>query len=227
MSIEAAFTRIAELQSLLGGATAAPTAPATAPSTTTTTATPSSDQFAQMLRTASLPGATAPAATTPVAGAAGTVAPAAVPAGNSPAARMVALAQAEVGQAESPPGSNNSPRIAQYRTATAGAPGPGPWCAYFTSWLARSAGTPVGEHGQGFGSVDALYAWAQKSGRAVPASSGQDPKPGDLIVWDEHIGMVESVRPDGSIQTIEGNSSDRVSRRVHRKGDAIGYVRMS
>src|SRR3954454_22773880 len=107
MSIEAAFTRIAELQSLLGGATAAPTAPATAPSTTTTTGTPSSDQFAQMLRTASLPGATTPAAmTTPVAGAAGTVAPAAVPAGNSPAARMVAVAQGEVGQAESPPGSN-------------------------------------------------------------------------------------------------------------------------
>jgi len=133
----------------------------------------------------------------------------------------------EVGQAEQPPGSNNSPRIAQYRTATAGAPGPGPWCAYFTSWLARGAGVPVGDHGQGFGSVDALYAWAQKSGRAIPTSTGQDPKPGDLIVWDEHIGIVESVKPDGSIQTIEGNSSDRVSRRVHQKGDAIGYVRMS
>jgi hypothetical protein len=140
---------------------------------------------------------------------------------------MVALAQAEVGQAEQPPGSNNSPRIAQYRSATAGAPGPGPWCAYFTSWLARSAGVPLGEHGQGFGSVDAVYAWAQRSGRAMPASSGQNPRPGDLIVWDEHIGIVEAVRPDGSVQTIEGNSSDRVSRRVHAKGSALGYVRMS
>jgi hypothetical protein len=227
MSIESAFTRIAELQSLLGGA-AAPTAPA--PSTT---ASPSSDQFAQMLRTASLPdamtttGALGATGATTATGAAGAIAPAAAPSGNTPAARMVALAQAEVGQAEQPPGSNNSPRIAQYRSATAGAPGPGPWCAYFTSWLARSAGTPVGEHGQGFGSVDALYAWAQRSGRAVPASSGQAPRPGDLIVWDEHIGIVESVRPDGSVQTIEGNSSDRVSRRVHAKGDALGYVRMS
>jgi hypothetical protein len=227
MSIETAFTRMAELQSLLGGA-AAPTAPAP-----TTTATPSSDQFAQMLRTASVPGATTatgtaavPGATTAT-GAAGAIAPAAAPTGNTPAARMVALAQAEVGQAEQPPGSNNSPRIAQYRSATAGAPGPGPWCAYFTSWLARSAGVPVGEHGQGFGSVDALYAWAQRSGRAMPASSGQKPRLGDLIVWDEHIGIVESIRPDGSIQTIEGNSSDRVSRRVHAKGDALGYVKMS
>jgi CHAP domain len=223
MSIESAFARIAELQSLLGGA-AAPTA--TAPASTA--ASPSSDQFAQMLRTASLTGTTTPGATTPAATtAAGTIAPAAAPTGNSAAARMVALAQAEVGQAEQPPGSNNSPRIAQYRSATAGAPGPGPWCAYFTSWLARSAGVPLGEHGQGFGSVDAVYAWAQKSGRAMPASSGQNPRPGDLIVWDEHIGIVESVRPDGSVQTIEGNSSDRVSRRVHAKGDALGYVRMS
>ncbi|HEX2084845.1 MAG TPA: CHAP domain-containing protein [Solirubrobacteraceae bacterium] len=227
MSIESAFARIAELQSLLGGV--APTAPAPA---TSTTGAPSSDQFAHMLRAASLPGAAGPTATTatgaPIAtGAAGAIAPAATPAGNTPAARMVALAQAEVGVAEQPPGSNNSPRIAQYRSATAGAPGPGPWCAYFTSWLARQAGVPVGEHGQGFGSVDALYAWAQRSGRAFSASSGQDPRPGDLIVWDEHIGIVESVRPDGSVQTIEGNSSDRVSRRVHATGSALGYVRMS
>jgi CHAP domain len=227
MSLDTAFARIAQLNSLLAG----PTAPATAApaTTTTTTATPSSDDFAQMLRTASVTGATATATPTGAlsTGAAGAVAPVAAPAGNSPAARMVAMAQAEVGQAEQPPGSNNSPRIAQYRSATAGAPGPGPWCAYFTSWLARGAGVPVGDHGEGFGSVDALYAWAQKSGRAIPTSSGQNPKPGDLIVWDEHIGIVESVRPDGSIQTIEGNSSDRVSRRVHAKGDAIGYVRLS
>jgi CHAP domain-containing protein len=224
MSLDTALARIATLNSFLAG----PTAPATAaPATTTTstTATPSSDDFASMLRSAAVTG-TAPAAATGTT-AAGAVAPAAAPSGNSAAARMVAMAQAEVGQAEQPPGSNNSPRIAQYRSATAGAPGPGPWCAYFTSWLARGAGVPVGDQGQGFGSVDALYAWAQKSGRAIPTSSGQDPKPGDLIVWDEHIGIVESVRPDGSIQTIEGNSSDRVSRRVHAKGDAIGYVRLS
>jgi hypothetical protein len=226
MSLETALGRIAQLNTLLVGPTAAPATTTTAPATTTTTAAPSSDDFAQMLRTASV--ATPASATAPTTtGAASAVAPAAAPSGNSAAARMVAMAQGEVGQAEQPPGSNNSARIAQYRSATAGAPGPGPWCAYFTSWLARGAGVPLGDHGQGFGSVDALYAWAQKSGRAVPASSGQNPKPGDLIVWDEHIGMVESVRPDGSIQTIEGNSSDRVSRRVHAKGDAIGYVRMS
>jgi CHAP domain len=225
MSIDTAFARIAQLNTMLAGPTAAPVTTTTTAPATTTTAAPASDDFAQMLRTAALTGSptTAPGAV----GAGGAIAPAAAPAGNSPAARMVALAQGEVGQAEQPPGSNDSPRIAQYRSATAGAPGPGPWCAYFTSWLARSAGVPVGDQGQGFGSVDALYAWAQRSGRAIPASSGQAPRPGDLIVWNEHIGIVESVLPDGRIQTIEGNSSDRVSRRVHPNGDAIGYVRLS
>jgi hypothetical protein len=140
--------------------------------------------------------------------------------------RIVALAQAEVGQAEYPDGSNDSPRIAVYRQATAGS-GVGPWCAYFTSWVAQQAGVPLGESGQGFGRVDDVYAWAQSVGRAVPNNGGAVPNPGDLIVWDEHIGIVEQVLPDGRIQTIEGNSSNKVSRNVHDAGSALGYVRMS
>ena len=140
-------------------------------------------------------------------------------------AKALAAAQAEVGVAEQPPGSNDSPRIAGYRRATAGS-GVGPWCAYFTSWAAREAGMPLGDSGQGFGSVDALYGWAQRAGRAVPNGPGVVPRPGDLIVWDEHIGIVENVQPDGSIATVEGNSSDRVSRRVHPASSALGYVRM-
>ena len=148
-------------------------------------------------------------------------------AGGTPAGQaIVNLVRGEVGQAEQPPGSNDSPRIAQYRQATAGS-GVGPWCAYFTSWAAREAGAPLGEAGQGFGRVDDVYAWAQRAGKAIPAGSGP-PQPGDLIVWDEHIGVVESVLPDGQIQTIEGNSADAVTRRVHDAtgGGAIGYVRL-
>jgi hypothetical protein len=139
---------------------------------------------------------------------------------------MLAAAQAEVGQAEQPPGSNDSPRIAEYRTATAGS-GVGPWCAYFVSWAAQQAGAPVGEQGQGFGAVSALHAWGERTGRALPA--GTRPQPGDIIVWGgSHIGIVENVLPDGSIQTIEGNSSDQVSRRSYGPdgGGATGYVRL-
>jgi CHAP domain len=148
-------------------------------------------------------------------------------AGGTPAGQaIVNLVRGEVGQAEQPPGSNDSPRIAQYRQATVGS-GVGPWCAYFTSWAAREAGVPLGDSGQGFGRVDDVYAWAQRTGKAIPAGGGA-PQPGDLIVWDEHIGVVESVLPDGRIQTIEGNSSDAVTRRVHDAtgGGAIGYVRL-
>src|SRR6187551_3731640 len=139
---------------------------------------------------------------------------------------IVAAAAAEVGQAEQPPGSNDSPRIAAYRQATAGS-GVGPWCAYFASWAAREAGVPLGDQGQGYGRVDDVWAWAERSGKSIPAA-GATPQPGDLIVWDEHIGVVETVLPDGRVQTIEGNSSDAVTRRVHdASGDgAIGYVRL-
>jgi hypothetical protein len=112
-----------------------------------------------------------------------------------------------------------------YRSATQGSPGPGPWCAYFVSWACKQAGVPIMDGGAGSGSVDAVYAWAQKTGRAQPASSSYAPRPGDLIVFHEHIGIVENVLPNGQIQTIEGNSSDRVSRRTHPRSDAIGFVR--
>ena len=139
---------------------------------------------------------------------------------------MLAAVRPEVGQAEQPPGSNDSPRIAQYRQATAGAPGPGPWCAYFVSWAARQAGVPIGDSGQGYGRVDDVMAWGQRAGKALPA--GATPQPGDLIVWDEHIGIVESVGADGSINTIEGNSSDSVAQRTYGSdgGGAVGYVRL-
>lgn len=139
--------------------------------------------------------------------------------------KMVALAQNEIGVKEEPMGSNDGARIKEYRTATAGS-GVGPWCAYFTSWLAKSAGAPVGEQGQGFGSVDALYAWAQRTGKAEANGPGVKPNPGDMIVFDEHIGLVESVDADGTVHTIEGNSSDQVIRRTHPQGAALGYVKM-
>ncbi|HEX6026571.1 MAG TPA: CHAP domain-containing protein [Solirubrobacter sp.] len=201
MSLDVTLARISQLQSLFAPApTPAPTA----------TATPASTAFATALQSA---GATATIA---------------APAPASSAGQAVLNAvRGEVGQAEQPPGSNDSPRIAQYRQATVGS-GVGPWCAYFTSWAAREAGVPLGDSGQGFGRVDDVYAWAQRAGKAVPNGPGVQPQPGDLIVWDEHIGVVESVGADGTINTIEGNSSDQVARRSYAPGarPAIGYVRL-
>jgi hypothetical protein len=213
MSVEAVVARIAELQGALAPRAAAPRTVAAV------TGTPQTNFSALLGAAGASPTAAAgapPAVTTPTA-----------PGAGGAGARVLAAVQGEVGQAEQPPGSNDSPRIAQYRSATAGAPGPGPWCAYFTSWAAREAGVPLGDRGQGFGRVDDVYAWAQGAGKAIPAGSGP-PQPGDLIVWDEHIGVVESVLPDGRVQTVEGNSSDQVARRTYGPdgGGAIGFVRL-
>jgi hypothetical protein len=201
VSLPAVLARIAELQGVVAPPPAAPAATATQPGA-----------FAGTLQAAQAPLATATV---------GTIG------GTSAGQAMVRLAAQELGVTEQPPGSNDSPRIAQFRQATAGAPGPGPWCAYFTSWAAREVGAPLGERGQGFGRVDDVWAWAERTGRSIPAGSGT-PQVGDLVVWDEHVGIVESVKPDGGITTIEGNSSNRVARRDYGPGanGAIGYVRV-
>ena len=199
MSLEATIARVAQIQSLL-----APPPARQAPAPTAS--------FTAALQSAK------PTTMTAVAPASG---------GTSAGQAMVNLARAEIGVTEQPPGSNDSPRISQFRQATAGAPGPGPWCAYFVSWAAREAGVPIGDAGQGYGRVDDVWAWAERSGKAIPAA-GAAPQPGDLIVWDEHIGIVESVGADGSIHTIEGNSSNTVAQRTYGSdgGGAIGYVRL-
>jgi hypothetical protein len=211
VSIDVALARMAELQSAFSPAQVQATPPAATATATATATTPTAD-FASVLGGTAQ---TAQASPLPTAG------------GTSAGRAALAAAQAEVGVAEQPPGSNNSPRIAQYRQATAGS-GVGPWCAYFVSWAARSVGAPLGEQGQGFGSVEQVWSWAQRAGKAIPAGT-QPPQTGDLIVWGgRHIGMVESVDPDGTIHTIEGNSSDRVSQRTYGPdgGGATGFVRL-
>jgi hypothetical protein len=239
MSIDAAVARISQIQTMLAPpsqaqATPAPTAAATSSSTTATDGT-----FATALSgatqtsvPATLPGATTATTRSVVAPAGSTtatvpgIAPVAAPVAGAGGAAMVQVAASQVGVAEQPPGSNDGPQVATYRASVAGA-GIGPWCAQFASWVARGAGEPLGEQGQGFQSVAAVYGWAQRTGRALPA--GSVPSPGDLIVWGgEHIGIVESVGADGSIHTIEGNSGDAVTRHTYGPdgGGATGFVKM-
>ena len=211
MSLDVALARMAEIQAMLQPRVAAPAATATSSSAATATSpTASAASFAGVLGQATAAGATTAAA--PVAAT-----------GTGAGAQMVALAQAEIGQTEQPPGSNDSPRIAEYRTATAGS-GVGPWCNYFVSWAAKQAGAPLGEQGQGFGAVAATWDWAQRTGRAIQPT--EKPNPGDLIVWDgRHIGMVESVaarrpHPDHRGQLLEHGHPPRPQRR-RRWGDGL------
>ncbi len=158
---------------------------------------------------------------------AGSVSSAATSAGGGAGEQIVRIAESQLGQTEQPPGSNESPAIAQYRTATAGAIPGAPWCAYFASWVARQAGEPIGAGGQGLGAVSEIWSWAQSTGRAVTNGPGVVPRPGDLIVFgDEHVGIVRDVLPNGQIQTIEGNYENTVAANVRTPTEATGYVSM-
>lgn len=146
--------------------------------------------------------------------------------------QMVALAQRELGVGETG-GNNESDRIREYRTATAGAKDtPGPWCAYFVSWLAKNAGAPIGAGGNGTGYVPTLEAWGKQTDRFI--EHGTRPQPGDIVIFDwsgdgtaDHTGIVERVGADGAVHTIEGNASDTVKRRTYAAStnDIKGYVR--
>ncbi len=163
------------------------------------------------------------ASTTGLAGTTGLASPA-----STPGQQIVRIAESQLGQTEQPPGSNESPAIAMYRTATAGAIPGAPWCAYFASWVARQAGEPLGASGEGLGSVAQVWSWAQSTGRAIPNGPGVIPQPGDLIVFgDEHVGIVRGVLPNGDIQTIEGNYENKVAANVRTPTEATGYVNMN
>src|SRR5919201_3287101 len=199
MSYLDALSRIADLRTMIQEVGAAAAPPAAAPAT----GAPASFQ-------AALAAATGPALVPSVGSA------------SSAGARALQAAQSQVGQAEQPPGSNDGPAIAMYRSAVEGAAPGEPWCAYFVSWCAAQAGSPLGDRGQGLGSVAGITDWASRTGRLV-----SQPQAGDLILFGTaHVGLVQSVNPGGSLTTVEGNASNAVSVEQHSPGEATGFVRL-
>ena len=143
-------------------------------------------------------------------------------AGTSAGLTALQVAESQVGVTEQPPGSNDGPQIARYRTATQGAYAGAPWCAYFVSWCAAQAGAPIGDHGQGLGSVAEITDWARSTGRLTAT-----PAPGELILFGtQHVGIVKSVNADGSLTTVEGNASNGVHEETRWPSEATGYVQL-
>jgi hypothetical protein len=119
-------------------------------------------------------------------------------------------------------------RIASYRKAVAGADpnSPSAWCAFFVSWVTKQAGAEVMD-GRGSGLVRDIGDWAKRTGRYLPSGSNKV-QPGDVVFfrepggtlnWTNHTGIVESIDPDGTIHTIEGNASDSVERNEYSAND--------
>lgn len=143
------------------------------------------------------------------------------------------LARREIGVRESPAGSN----CVKYNTAYYGreVEGAYPWCCVFLWWLFQKAGLPELFFGGGkTASCGALAAYARHSGRLAT----RDYRPGDLLFLRfsgdaiQHIGIVESMRPDGTAVTIEGNTGadsqangGQVQRRIRGMRFAAGAFR--
>jgi uncharacterized protein (TIGR02594 family) len=141
--------------------------------------------------------------------------------------RVVAIAKGEIGVGEQPPGSNRGPKVQEYQRAT-WLPGTGwPWCAAFTCWCYRQAGHPLPEPSAGaFDLVDRAvsHGW----GKEVPVSQA---KPGDLVAFrigSGHVGLFESRSArEGTVNTIDGNTSDKVARRTRPAGLIYRVVRVA
>jgi uncharacterized protein (TIGR02594 family) len=96
---------------------------------------------------------------------------------------------------------------------------PGPWCADAVSaWLKAIGRPPLPSR---------LAASALNYGLRVV-----DPRPGDLVVMRTrrgpagHVGIVEKVEADGSIEIISGNWAGRVARSTILRAAATAFVRI-
>jgi len=134
------------------------------------------------------------------------------------------LARSQLGVYEKPDNSNRTPYSEWYGLI-------GPWCAMFVSWVFYHAGLPLpASTAKGFSYTPSGAAWFQRRGRWTRV-----PRPGYVVFFDwpddgvnriSHVGIVESVRADGAVVTIEGNTGSAhggmVMRRVRRTG-IVGY----
>ncbi len=110
------------------------------------------------------------------------------------------------------------------------------WCAAFAEWVWHKAGVK--------GVPDDTLAargigkWGVERG-LFHHLAGYTPKPGDLMIYGEpdghtpgHVGVVVAVHANGTVDTVDGNYSDKVTLREHlsparvvvNHKDVSGYV---
>lgn len=118
-------------------------------------------------------------------------------------ALMVEIAQKEIGYVEGP--KDNETKYGAFTKANYL-----PWCGSFCMWVSNQAGVTI----PNTVSTMAGAAAFKKLGTWTDAEKA-DPQPGDIVYFDfvsggapiEHVGIVEKNNGDGTITTIEGNTS--------------------
>jgi peptidoglycan hydrolase-like protein with peptidoglycan-binding domain len=138
---------------------------------------------------------------------------------------MLAQSRALLNTTEHPPGSNHNFITEWYGFDS-------PWCDMAVSYAAAHSGNLSAVMGK-FAWTPA-HAWAfWRVGRWHYGIGGV--RPGDVVFFDwsgtrtidniDHVGVVEACRADGTIVTLEGNTSDAFLRRVRNAACVVGYGR--
>lgn len=147
------------------------------------------------------------------------------------AKQLVAMAASQIGTVEYPAGSNRTKYGSWYGMNGVA------WCDIFVSWCFYMVqGTLIGGK---FAYTPSHAAWFRNAGKWTTGTTGI--RRGDICFFDfpndgvtriSHVGIVESVRADGFIVTIEGNTSvadnrngGMVMRRVRSRSGIVGYGR--
>ena len=143
------------------------------------------------------------------------------------AKELLAIARGELGNTESPAGSN----CVKYNTWFYGREVMGsayPWCMVFVQWVFAQAGVKLPLRTASCGE---LMNAAKAAGCWVTSSF----LPGDVVIYDfpggaatDHCGVVEMELPDYGVQAIEGNTSQSGSQsnggQVCRKNRPSKYI---
>jgi hypothetical protein len=136
---------------------------------------------------------------------------------------VLGIARSKVGLEESPPGSNRQPFGEWYGYNGVA------WCAQFVSFCAYTAGLPLpATTSKGFAYCPFGAAWFERQG-----AWGTMPKVGAIVFFGmpgsgdriNHVGIVEAVPGDGSIITIEGNTTAPGAVGSDRSGGAVARKR--
>lgn len=107
-------------------------------------------------------------------------------------------------------GNNTGPRVREYQQATSLGGTGWPWCAAFVNWCFAQAGRPLDELKRS-ASVGFLQTYASQQDWLVKVPQRGDifcyESAGDSDSWPDHTGLVLQLLADGSIRTVEGNTS--------------------
>lgn len=118
-------------------------------------------------------------------------------------------------------GDNSGPDVERFQKAVDGKANKEAWCAAFVIFCIQQVETKLNIKSQIYRSELAQDLWF-KSPNSLKIT---EPEPGCVIIWKHgdtvlgHAGIVEIVRPDGMLVTIEGNTNDGAG--IVREGDGV------